>query len=359
MIVKTEGIKYTGSKLKLLPYIIDIAKELSPKTVLDGFSGTTRVSQAFAKLGYQVISNDIAIWSYHFANCYLLACKPLKFYQELIAYLNSLPAREGWFSANYGAAQDELNINNKKPFQIHNTQKLDAIRDEIDRLNLDEIDKSVALTSLILALDKVDNSLGHFASYLKEWSPRSYNKMVLKVPAIITSEQNHKVYSGDVFAAIKNPHDLAYFDPPYGSNNEKMPPSRVRYASYYHIWASICKNDKPALFGKANRRQDSSDTIAGSQFEEFRKDADGKFIAIAAIERLIKETNAKHIILSYSTGGRATLENLYETIKQNATLKQTLQIDYKQNVMANMKWTNDWIKSTDSVHKELIFVIKK
>ena len=138
-----------------------------------------------------------------------------------------------------------------------------------------------------------------------------------------------------------------------------MPPSRVRYNSYYHIWTSICKNDKPPLFGKANRRQDSSDIVAGSPFEEFRKDANGKFIAINAIERLIKETNAKHIILSYSTGGRATLENLYDAIKQDAKLKQTLQIDYKQNVMANMKWTNDWIKSTESAHKELIFVIEK
>ena len=44
--------------------------------------------------------------------------------------------------------------------------------------------------------------------------------------------------------------DLAYYDPPYGSNNDKMPPSRVRYASYYHVWTTIIQNDRPELFGK-------------------------------------------------------------------------------------------------------------
>ena len=59
----TEGIKYAGSKLKLLPNILELARRTGAKTVLDGFAGTTRVSQAFAKRGYRVISNDIAVWT--------------------------------------------------------------------------------------------------------------------------------------------------------------------------------------------------------------------------------------------------------------------------------------------------------
>ena len=53
-IPQTEGIKYAGSKLKLLPYILELAQKVKPQTVFDGFSGTTRVSQAFAKVGYKV-----------------------------------------------------------------------------------------------------------------------------------------------------------------------------------------------------------------------------------------------------------------------------------------------------------------
>ena len=96
------------------------------------------------------------------------------------------------------------------------------------------------------------------------------------------------------------------FDPPYGSNNEKMPPSRVRYAAYYHVWTSVVLFDKPDLFGKANRRCDTADSVAASAFEEFRRSARGRFIAVEAIEQLIEATPARWTILSYSSGGRAT-----------------------------------------------------
>ena len=58
--ITTEGIKYAGSKLKLLPHILRLTNTVQPQTVFDGFSGTTRVSQAFAHAGYRVIANDIA-----------------------------------------------------------------------------------------------------------------------------------------------------------------------------------------------------------------------------------------------------------------------------------------------------------
>lgn len=81
--VRTEGIKYAGSKLKLLPYILELAGELpGVQTVLDGFSGTTRVAQALAKSGYTLTANDTADWSGVFAACYLLADKPDEFYQN-------------------------------------------------------------------------------------------------------------------------------------------------------------------------------------------------------------------------------------------------------------------------------------
>src|SRR5262249_20184701 len=36
--ITTEGIKYAGSKLKLLPQILRLAKKAEPQTVFDGFS---------------------------------------------------------------------------------------------------------------------------------------------------------------------------------------------------------------------------------------------------------------------------------------------------------------------------------
>ena len=358
----TEGIKYAGSKLKLLPHILQLAQKTDAKTVLDGFSGTTRVSQAFAKTGYRVLCNDIAAWSEVFGVCYLLNRKGRSDYIQLIKHLNTLLPTDGWFTAHYGGSPTAAQADGlKKPWQIHNTRKLDAIREEIDRLDLTKVERAVALTSLILALDRVDSTLGHFASYLKEWSPRSFNELTLEVPNIFCTDAQHEVSRQDIFELVSEKAvDLAYYDPPYGSNNEKMPPSRVRYASYYHLWSTVCLNDKPELFGKALRRKDTSDTLASSVFEEFRRnDHTGRFIAVEAIERLIRNTRARWIILSYSSEGRATAGELNEILRDNGSLVKVVEIDYKRNVMAEMKLTHDWVRNADKPNREFLFLIEK
>ena len=359
----TEGIKYNGSKRKLLPYILFIIKALPVKTVFDGFSGTTRVSQALVKNGYQVTANDSAYWSKVFADCYLKG-KPTTKIQEKIKYLNSLKGRQGWFTKHYGGQSNNgLSIQadgKKRIWQIHNTKKLDSIRPAIDNIAENKIEHSVLLTSLILALDKVDNTLGHYASYLRQWSPRSFNTLKLKMPLIERVRNSHQVMNTDIFKALpKIKADLSYFDPPYGSNNEKMPPSRVRYASYYHIWTTVCLNDKPKLAGKTNRRSDCSDKIAGSVFEEFRKNNSGKFIALQAIETLINECPSPYILLSYSSGGRAEKKEICEIIKKQCKRVQVFSIDYTQNVMSNMRWTYDWTKEKKEQHTEFLFLMEK
>jgi adenine-specific DNA-methyltransferase len=361
----TEGIKYAGSKLKLLPYILHLVRKVKPVRVLDGFSGTTRVAQALARSGYEVVANDSAVWSKVFGTCYLLNDRPKSHYKELIERLNSLPGKDGWFTENYGGRSNgglaKQHDNLKKPWQIHNTRRLDAIREEIDNLALEEIERSVALTSLILALDSVDSTLGHYAAYLNKWSVRSYNEMVLKVPNFVMSENKHQVLQDDIFSVLDDIEcDLAYFDPPYGSNNEKMPPSRVRYAAYYHVWTTICLNDKPRLFGKARRRADTSDTVAASVFEEFRRNPKtGRFIVVEAIERLLENTCARHIILSYSSGGRATADELNDAIGKCGKVKEVMEIDYKKNVMADMRWTSEWVADADAPNTEFLFLIEK
>lgn len=361
---QTEGIKYAGSKLKIIPHILNLAGKTGAATVLDGFSGTTRVSQAFAKSGYAVISNDAAVWSEVFAACYLLNEKPPDYYRPLISHLNAVAPADGWFSEHYGGeANGGSSVQadgRKKPWQIHNTRKLDGIRLEIENLALPPAEKAVALTSLILALDKVDSSLGHFASYLREWAPRAYKPLVMKVPALFVSSQKHQVFCGDIFdLAPQVSADLAYFDPPYGSNNEKMPASRLRYASYYHLWRSVCLFDKPDVFGKSMRRADSSDPLSASMFEEFRKNEQGKFIAVEAIERLLREVNAGWIILSYSSGGRATAEEINEVIRSHGRLVEVVNLSYQKNVMAGMKWTNEWLRDVEESNTEFLFLIEK
>ena len=301
---ETEGIKYTGSKLKILPYIIDMVEGLEVKSALDAFSGTTRVAQAFSQIGYNTTANDISVWSEVFGTCYLLSEKPDSFYLPYLEELNALPGYRGWFSENYGGEDED----GKMPFQMKNTMRLDAIRDKIEEYQLEWEDKCVLLTSLIYAMDAVDNTLGHYAAYLSGWSPRSYNDILLKLP------------------------------------------------KRHHVTTHL--NDKPKLFGKANRREDTRDTVSPSVFEEYKKNEQGNFIAMQAIKRLIEQTKAHYILLSYGSGGRATKEELNDILHSNGKVIAAKEINYKKNVMSNMRWTNEWINS-DGKYIEYLFLLEK
>jgi Adenine-specific DNA methylase len=89
-----------------------------------------------------------------------------------------------------------------------------------------------------------------------------------------------------------------------------------------------------------------------------RKDDSGKFIALQAIKRLIEETKARYILLSYSSGGRATKEELFEILTSSGKVLKTMEIEYKQNVMSGMRWTNEWVNTTDK-HCEYLFLLEK
>ena len=109
-----------------------------------------------------------------------------------------------------------------------------------------------------------------------------------------------------------------------------MAPSRVRYAAYYHLWKSVVLFDEPTLFGKAKRREDTSDRLAASVFEEFRRNDDGRFIAVEAIADLIQMTQARLDIVILQFRRSRTAEQLNEVMQRNGKLLTVLELDYKK-----------------------------
>jgi adenine-specific DNA-methyltransferase len=99
--------------------------------------------------------------------------------------------------------------------------------------------------------------------------------------------------------------------------------------------------------------------VACSRFEEFRKSDSGRFIAVEAIERMLAQAQAKHIILSYSSGGRATAQELTDVIESIGSVIEVLEVDYRKNVMAGMRWTHEWIAEAEKPNKEFLFLIAK
>lgn len=357
----TQGIRYAGSKNKLLSVILNTISIYKPKIVIDAFGGSTRVSQALKSNGYTVIGNDIALWSKTFNTTFLLNNKSITYYLPLIEHLNTLTPIDGWFSDKYGGCVvDGLSVGkdgNKKPWQLKNTRKLDAIRLEIDRIAVDDLDKQLLLTALILGLDKVDNTLGHHVSYVNKWSSRSYNDLILEIPKYNPDNLLHRVYQSDATNVLQSEeYDLAYLDPPYGSNNDQTPTTRVRYKSYYHLWETIILNDQPETFGAANRRVDSLDKLNYNPYEDYKKQ-DGVFLASIALSKLIDSTTSDITLVSYSNNGRVSVKEFIEIISDR--LVDTIVIPHNSHNMTHMSSSGVYRNADRLTNEELIFVIKK
>lgn len=329
-------IRYSGGKSKILPKITQIINHLNVKTALDGFSGSGTVSNYFKSIGFQTTSNDLAPYSKVLSETFLLAGDNKRELNEIIQHLNSLNPTDGWFTDNYGGEFNNGSTiqpdGTKRPFYIDVTRKLDSIREEIDNLYpTDCIDKSVLLTSLLIALDSKCNDMGHQVSYLKDWTSSSLRPLHLELPYWKVDDLNHKVYNKNVFD-INDSFDLVYFDPPYGTANQQTKTTRVRYFSYYHLWTTVVKNDKPNLFGVSNRREDvSSDKKEGaiSDFEHLKHD-----VVIESFNRLL-DFDSKYTLISYSNRSKISIPDLVDLIKNKHNIIDIFEFDHKENSQAN------------------------
>lgn len=350
MKIETQGIRYCGAKTKLIPQILSLVPS-DCKTILDAFSGTTRVSQGFKLSGYSVDCNDLAEYSKVFGEAYIANNESFDSFRIINTIELTARLIDDWFTKTYGG---QPGVDVKKPFQSHNMRKLDGVLAEINRIRVSDIEKSLLLTSIILGLDKVDNTLGHHAAYLRNWSKRSYDTFRFQKVKTISGSGEYNVFQQDV-ATIKKDYCLTYIDPPYGTNRVTNMTSRVRYNSYYHIWNTICKNDQPALFGVNNRRADSSDKFPGalSVFESTDYDA-----VLNAIKQLCENLSTKYIIFSYSNKSKVTIKDLTEYFSSKFTLLNTLIIPHKENVQKILTGNKEYMGDIGE-NLEYLFLIKK
>jgi adenine-specific DNA-methyltransferase len=316
----TEGIKYIGSKLKLLPNILDVVSGLTVvNSVLDLFSGTTRVSQVLKHSGYLVGSNDIALCSFLFSKAYIENSSLYNGVEDDLYTLNSLEGIEGFITRNYAeGATSNNNINDIMYWRRFNTLKADAIRAEIDKMYTSwSKEWCILLSSLVLALDRVDNTVGVQQAFLKNsWSQRSSNKLFLQVPNI-TSGRCGKSYNKDsnvLVREVSKDFDLVYVDPPYTSHN---------YISYYHIWETLIRNDNPQVSGIVNRR------VNYTKSDYNTKKAPECFFD------LLKNINSKYILISYNDEGIIKVDDMTNMCLGVGKL-DIFSVDYKRNVMSQI-----------------------
>ncbi len=289
-------IKYIGSKRALLPWIVgtfeDIRRLENAKTVVDLFSGSSRVGHALKAKGFDVAANDINSYAFVLAKALIEADarKYDRFYVSgILNELMQVAPVAGWFT--------KANCENARYFQPKNGAKIEAIREEIEmKYSDDALLKAILLTSLILAADKVDSTTGVQMAYLKDWAPRAYNDLRLEYPPLLPGAG--KAFQGDALEmAGKLEADIFYLDPPYNQHS---------YLGNYHVWETLVRWDNPQTYGIAQKRIDVQERK--SPFNSKREARDAMITVLAQIK-------ASHVVVSFNDEGFFTAEEIKSMLK--------------------------------------------
>lgn len=274
--------RYLGSKAKLIPFIKKTVSENCKdiNVFLDLFGGTGNVAWSFNDIYTTIMINDI-LESNHTAYISFFDSSIIdesKIQNIINGYNETNVEEENYFSRNFSGTY----------FSHENCMKIGYIRDDIDnKFKNNEInyrEKCILITSLIYAIDSIANTVGHYDAY--RLNGDLDKKLVLKTLDLPNREtnMNNIVFKEDANTLVERIFaDLVYIDPPYNSR---------QYSDAYHLLENIATWDKPEVFGVA-KKMDRSHIKSKYSTRTAPKE----------FENLIKQINARYILVSYNNMG--------------------------------------------------------
>jgi adenine-specific DNA-methyltransferase len=232
--------RYLGSKFKLLGFIDEVIGMhcKASTTLTDLFGGTGVVAYHFNNR-YDVKVNDTLLANYvsylTFFDNELINHEKLRQYIE---YYNQLPIlnKENYYSKNFA---DTF-------LSRENMWKVGDIRDDIDfqfkEKSINARERAILITSLIYAIDKIANTVGHYDAYRRNGELDKI--LLLKFPNIDDKHnKDNEIYNLDANQLVKQiQSDIVYIDPPYNSR---------QYCDAYHFIENVANNSKPEVLGVA------------------------------------------------------------------------------------------------------------
>ena len=274
--------RYIGSKARMLNFIDDVIKKekIEFSSFFDLFGGTGIVGDYFNNQKTKVYVNDLLRSNYlsylaWFGNDKI----DKKKLENIINKYNSLKnLKDNYFSVNFGDTY----------FNNNNCKRIGYIREDIENKYLNnEIntrERAILITSLLYAMDKIANTVGHYDAYRKNGNlDKKLELCMLNLKSNINNK-NNKIFNEDSNELVRNiKADVVYIDPPYNSR---------QYSDAYHLLENVATWEKQEVFGVAKKMK--------------RNGIKSKYCSVSAplaFKDLIENINAKYIIVSYNNMG--------------------------------------------------------
>ena len=294
-------MRYIGNKTRLLPFILRTLNEggIPVGSVHDAFAGTASVSRALKANGWRVHSSDLLMSSYVFQRAYVVADRADPLLSEMAAGLAGLAPRESFISRHFspaGGSESE----GRMYFTPANAGRIDAAREELEVWRkagkVGEDSYYLLLAAIIEGADRVANTAGVYASYMKRWQPNARRAFGVVPELPVKGSQPAGAHLMDAIEAAKSigEVDLLYIDPPYNSR---------QYVAYYHIPEILARgwtDSAPAIRGKVG-------LLAG---EEGRSQWSHGRRVQKLFSALLSATTATHALVSFNSEGHLAPEAL-------------------------------------------------
>lgn len=252
--------RYIGNKSRLAGQLVELVADVaSPGArVADLMCGTGAVAAALAGAGYRVHANDLMTFAYLHARVRLHLGRAPRFtrlkmpYRGVLAHLEGLRGRKGYFHREYGAAGRPANgAPPRKYFSATNAAQIDAINHKLRAwseeglLTRDEHD--LLRHDLVLAANRVANIAGTYGHYWSQWGNGALEALELRPSRFERAGRSlHTVSQGraeDISSGLRS--DVCYLDPPY---------TKRQYAANYHIIETLSRGDEPSPQGISGLR---------------------------------------------------------------------------------------------------------
>lgn len=298
-------IKYLGSKRALLDLIVPLIMGLDePRSVVDLFSGTSRVGHALKAHGVQVKANDHNAYAATLARGLLVADRDrAEEARALLVELQALADAAGPGEAGYVT---RTFCEEARFFHPDNGVRIDAVRQAIAARELDAELEAVVLTALMLAADRVDSTTGVHMAYLKKWAGRALRPLALRLPPLLPRAEAGPAEAWQleaVEAARQLTGDVAYLDPPYNQH---------KYLGNYHIWETLVRWDAPEAYGVARKRIDC----------KARRSAFNSRPRIrAALAEVVDALDVGWLVVSFSDEGYLSRSELVELLARRGEVR--------------------------------------
>src|SRR2546423_13346697 len=290
-------MRYIGNKTRLLPFILRTLERsgIGVGSVHDAFAGTAAVSCALKEKGWRVHSSDLLMSSYVFQRAYVVAEAADTALRDMASELGAPPPPEGFMSQHFSPSRRSATgaAGGRMYFTPENAGRIDAAREQLatwlKEKKISEDSYYILLAAIIEGADRVANTAGVYASYMKRWQPNAKRRfdVVPEQPTSGAQPADARLMDATEAAKAIGEVDLLYIDPPYNSR---------QYVAYYHIPEILARgwgDSAPAIRGKVG-------LLAG---EEGRSQWSHGRRVQKLFSALLAATGARHALVSFNSEG--------------------------------------------------------